>query len=609
MERNVFDLAQEDTNLKRKSRGEYAGACPSCGGSDRFVVNLNKRDGKGGWMCRYCWPAESKGWGDGIDYLRHFRGFSFQDAKAALSDGTDDLLQRVNKLREEIEPEKWQKNMAWYVERAKETLWTPAGRAGLEYLRSRGLKDETIKAAQLGYVEEKIERNGETIPFIVIPWHDSDGGYSRINKRDIRPGIDQRKRYRNVPGSSNTGLYGCALLSGPRRKYPVMIVEGELDALTIAQAAKDLPVNVVATGGLQCSRVPKWVGKLARVSAVLLAQDNEERGEAGAQSWLNVLSNALRYRPLAKDVNAMLLEGWNVRAWIEAALDLVSEDQDQQSGETSPAQIVSADHHNENAAPGPALASDAGAVCATCGAPSWTITEENQGYCKACWKAQGHAPASGEACCICGDFADCVDEAALEAGEEKLYCSDCWNKHQQQQDQAEQQSTPDQDAGPGEQFLAHVSSIASSVFGPDCSIEVYPAGYLEQQQAQARLIAHQKPAQAETPWFVLPGPRRCPAEHVTNSATPKTIHCNGKPLKNGWCQEHQQQAALLYLGEQLGYPSVQIWTGRDGYRTIGRSIGEGKGAWLAYSRRAYKWAKHDIPLLEQMAEQARQQAG
>src|SRR5260221_341370 len=76
----VMDLARIDTRLSRVCSNEYAGPCPGCSGTDRFHVKLTKRDGQGGFMCRYCWPAEEKGWGDNIDYLRHFKHMTYGQA-------------------------------------------------------------------------------------------------------------------------------------------------------------------------------------------------------------------------------------------------------------------------------------------------------------------------------------------------------------------------------------------------------------------------------------------------------------------------------------------------------------------------------------------------
>jgi hypothetical protein len=99
-------------------------------------------------------------------------------------------------------------------------------------------------------------------------------------------------------------------------------VEGEIDALTVLQAAGDLAV-AVATGSTGGARRAKWVAQLALAPLVLVAFDNDKNlaGDLAAAWWLGVLPNARRWRPVAgKDVNAMHTVGIDVRAWVQAGL-------------------------------------------------------------------------------------------------------------------------------------------------------------------------------------------------------------------------------------------------------------------------------------------------
>jgi DNA primase len=331
----VFDLAYADTRLHRVAVNEYAGPCPGCGGEDRFHVNLRKRE-HGSWMCRYCWPAESKGWGDEIEYLRRFRGLSFSEAKAYLAGEVDTGLSRVQKLRGQRDPEtqqpygrpptirNFQERAEHYAGEAYHRLWAPDGQAGLAYLHSRGFTNETIRKAHVGFdPARKNPKTGKIVPCIVIPWY-ADGAYWRITFRDIRPDVPRDERYFTAYGSTNAGLYAGDALKFTR---PVFLVEDEFSVLTIAQEAGDL-VTAVATGTTTGSRTMKWVARLARALAVLVAYDRDEDGDRASQEfWLNVLEhNTLRWRPILKDANDMLRQGYNVREWVTAALDYLSED-------------------------------------------------------------------------------------------------------------------------------------------------------------------------------------------------------------------------------------------------------------------------------------------
>lgn len=313
----VFELVQEDTFLKRVSHDEYAGPCPVCGGRDRFHINLNKRGGSGGFMCRSCWPAESRGWGDAIDYLRHVRKMSFQAAKAYLAGRGDTTPGHVEPQHysNTAEPpvEQWQKEANVFVQEAIARLWSTPGQAALDYLHRRGFHDEIIKQAQLGYTAHT--HHGKRFPVLTIPWQ-IDGVLWRVNLRNLNnPLPPDEPKYINRYGSSNAGLYLADCLKNKRTTF---LVEGELDALSIVQEAGDV-CNVVASGSTGGSRGIKWLARLACQPRVFVAYDSEEKGEKAAGYWLDRLAKATRYHPYPHDCNEMLQRGYDVRTWVEAA--------------------------------------------------------------------------------------------------------------------------------------------------------------------------------------------------------------------------------------------------------------------------------------------------
>ena len=77
----LLELAQNDGLCpKRKTPNEYAGACPHCGGKDRFIIFAEKD--------KY-WYRQCRKSGDAIQYLREFHGISYPFA--ALQVGKDIL--------------------------------------------------------------------------------------------------------------------------------------------------------------------------------------------------------------------------------------------------------------------------------------------------------------------------------------------------------------------------------------------------------------------------------------------------------------------------------------------------------------------------------------
>jgi hypothetical protein len=501
---------------------------------------------------------------------------SFQEAKAYLQDGLDSLIERVEQGREQVAPnenqlpkEQWQTRTTRYVEQAARRLWTPAGAACLEYLRARGLQDRTIKAAQLGYVEE--EEDGELIPRLVIPWHAGDGQYWAVNRRDLRNPLPKgAARYKMTAWSNKKAMYGCRLLARPRR-YLTFVVEGEIDALILAQEARGLPVNVVASGGDGMPAV-KWLVRLSRMPSVLLSQDHEKRGDEIATKWMDALNgDAIRYRPLAKDVNAMLLEGWSVRTWVEAALDMLPAREDQAAPVE---QVASAP------AGGDDLALDARVIAALPGAPGdlqedvaalLSLLDQDQA---ATWLEDAGRAWSARAQAALYEYAEQVSYPGglfLErAGLQVEQIAPAIHEDQAQESgplQLEQPATDDRDQD-GAAFLDQVNALVNSAGAwPDgFTLQLHRSDSEFVRSIQA--LPDQIPARPGLRSTLPPLPRvKCPGQvHTTVDIPGETKknrsmtfrECGARALAHGWCEQHKHAALLLDMGAALGYPRVEV---------------------------------------------------
>ena len=590
---SVFELAQCDTQLKKVSVNEYAGPCPACGGRDRFHVNLRKRDGRGAWMCRVCRPAEMFGWGDDVDYLVAFRGMSKREALKIAREQLNTLLNQAQVARKYAAPdddkpprEAWQEKAREYVERAQHALWhTPAGRAALEYVRGRGLQDETIRAAQLGFSLDR-DRAGNASPYLVIPWHTGDltGTYWAINRRDLR---DDRPagapRYKLLFGSSKQGLYGGSLLARSR-KFPTFLVEGELDALILAQEARGLSINVVATGG-QTSILTRWAIRLARMPLVLLAQDNEDKGNNQARAWLEVLPNARRYRPLEKDVNAMHLEGWSVRTWIEAALDMLP---------VEPSNLNSAIREQDQAAQLAAVFPGAPSSVLEDVAALLGVLDRDQARA---WMQNVRAAWSARDVAALADYGEQIDYPGALFVERLGFQVEPIAPAIVKQDPGEQE----QDAGAA--FLDQVKTLVDDA-------GAWPEGYslrLVEKEFAARI--HALPDLAITPSArssldTLPRKHCAALVSATTDIPGETKRnrsqvarpCAGKPRANGWCEEHQRSALLLDIGAALGYPRVEV--------SECNIIPAGLRSWEQYAAHSHTAIKAALPRVKRLVEQA-----
>jgi hypothetical protein len=93
-----------------------------------------------------------------------------------------------------------------------------------------------------------------------------------------------RPKYVGPAGFSPLHLYGADYLTLDK---PVVLVEGEIDALTVQQVAGDL-VTAVATGATGGARRAGWVAQLALAPFVLVAFDVDPNaaGDQAAAWWL-----------------------------------------------------------------------------------------------------------------------------------------------------------------------------------------------------------------------------------------------------------------------------------------------------------------------------------
>ncbi len=174
---------------------------------------------------------------------------------------------------------------------AADRLWKPAGGKALAYLRRRGLNDETIKAARLGWTPGVMipTREGDRCfreSGITIPWHDGD----RLTKVNIRRPEGSDPKYRQA-FSDRPSVYPT--LDAIEAGRPLVICEGELDALLLGQALGELTA-VVTLGSASSRPDPSTLGGMLAAAPWFIATDADEAGDKAASEWP---ARAIRVRP------------------------------------------------------------------------------------------------------------------------------------------------------------------------------------------------------------------------------------------------------------------------------------------------------------------------
>jgi DNA primase len=197
-------------------------------------------------------------------------------------------------------------------------LWGPEGVRAWAYLeQQRGLTEDTIVRAGLGYIpgryDEWLDIDGLKVPCgITIPWY-ADHRLWGIKVR--RAAGDQR--YHQVSGGN---IKGCLYLADEvQAGLPLLLTEGEFDALIVQQAGAGL-VSAASIGSSANRRInPRWYAKFISVPYIMARMDADQAGMGAAVEIEAILGAVGRIQvPLGKDVNEYYLRAGHdaVRAWL-----------------------------------------------------------------------------------------------------------------------------------------------------------------------------------------------------------------------------------------------------------------------------------------------------
>ena len=170
----------------------------------------------------------------------------------------------------------------------------------LEYLRGRGLNDETIAEAQLGYVGVPERGHERMFHSIHIPYFDAAGrprGAGRF--RHLRS--EMTRKYDQVHGDK-VHMYGVELTTKPR----VYLTEGEFDALILRQ----MGFHAVGIPGAKTfQRQWKWLFR--DCDLVVVVMDPDEAGDKAKNKIMGQLSTVTDVRevdlPAGKDITDCFL--------------------------------------------------------------------------------------------------------------------------------------------------------------------------------------------------------------------------------------------------------------------------------------------------------------
>lgn len=274
---DIVELASEYLALKKAGRN-FVGLCPfHQEKTASFTVNREKQ-------IFYCFGCGEGG--NVITFLMKIAGKSFPEAIKDLAEKTGVILPSRLTSKESREKDYLRESITALNLRAAQqfsrNLFSPAGKEAHEYLKNRGIAEETIKQFRLGYASDNwrsladyIEGSGQPLKLaeqagLVIAGKDG-GYYDRFRGRLIFPIenvfgeavafggriLDKGEpKYLNSPESpvyiKGKNLYGLNKTKEEiRKKGFAIIVEGYFDLISLWNAGIG---NVVATLGTALTR-------------------------------------------------------------------------------------------------------------------------------------------------------------------------------------------------------------------------------------------------------------------------------------------------------------------------------------------------------------------
>ena len=309
---DIVDVVSQYVKLTRKG-SSYFGLCPF---HNEKTPSFSVTPGKQMYYCFGCGAG-----GNVFNFIMEYENYTFGEALKHLADRAGVELPRIEyskevrqKAQEKAELLEINKQAAQYF---YYQLRTDKGQRGYEYLKNRGLSEETMRKFGLGYSDKfsdglyrflkskgyQDERLRESGLFNVDERH---GMYDKFWNRVIFPIMDVNNRvigfggrvmgdakpkYLNSPETKifdkSRNLYGLNIARTTRQKY-LILCEGYMDVIAMHQAGFN---NAVASLGTALTSGHASLLK-RYTQEVLLLYDSDEAGIRAALRGIPILREA-----------------------------------------------------------------------------------------------------------------------------------------------------------------------------------------------------------------------------------------------------------------------------------------------------------------------------
>ena len=309
-------------NTLRRHSDQWEGACPECGGTDRFRIpdHISQRG-----FCRSCGKTFTA-----VDIVLSRYNISFKDALAVLAEimgvseseaqyhhSTDTITapkpsERITDFQ--VLPDEpsdlWQQEVTEAVNHAHDVLMSNAGKKEREYLLSRGFTMDTLRKYRIGfnpnqYLLKVTDSKGEPIKAsagIYIPTfaklmdgepYESllrvkvrceDWKY-KANMKAYEEGTRERpNKYWHIKGGVSKSLFCADYARDFDTNENIIFTEGEFDAMTINQVAGDICRAVTFGSHDNIGKTADyWHAWFSAPSHIIVCFDNEKNDEKKAE--------------------------------------------------------------------------------------------------------------------------------------------------------------------------------------------------------------------------------------------------------------------------------------------------------------------------------------
>lgn len=336
-----FDLMiriAEQAGAKFHKAGKgFSSHCPIHGGKNPTAFSVYRA--ADGVIMYHCFTRSECGSGDifklvmkldNCDYKAALEKLGGDVSKIAFTQRPAPPVQRPDNPPSDI----WQARALALIARAERALWDGRGTHALAWLHARGLNDDTIRAARLGYIP------GNVTPMRAEAWgtpNDDPRPVYLAPESVLIPGLiagkvwylkmrflhprDPKNKIMGIRGNKTAALY---LADSITQGKPAVICEGEFDALLLRQELEGFASVVTLGSATNELNIATWGLYLLRPSCFLLAYDLDNAGRDGKNklTWLHD-SQVLHIPALKqgdKDLTDFHKSGGNLKSLVESSL-------------------------------------------------------------------------------------------------------------------------------------------------------------------------------------------------------------------------------------------------------------------------------------------------